>query len=72
MFMLKNPIDKRIRKKNLVFQENLKIWLKFQFSIIISSKYAKTKAVGNMPGLFNLKEIVLIMLFGMHHENKEA
>ena len=32
----------------------------------------KKKAVGNMHDLFNLKEIVLIMLFGMHHENKDA
>ena len=72
MFILKNPIDKRISKKNLIFQINLKVWLKFQFSIIISSKYAKPKAVGNMHDLFNLNEVVSIMLFGMHHIDKDA
>ena len=72
MFILKNPIDKRISKKNLIFQKNLKIWLKFQISIIVSSNYAKTKAVGNLHDLLKLKEIVFIMLFGMHHENKDA
>ena len=72
MFILKNPIDKRISKKHLIFQKNLKIWLKFQFSIIIFSKYAKRKAVGDIHDLLNLKEIVLIVLFDMHHGNKDA
>ena len=72
MFILKIVLKKRISKKNLIFQKNPKIWLKSQFSIIASSKYAKINVVGNMHDLFNLKEIVLIMLFGMYHENKDA
>ena len=52
MFILKNPIDERISQKKLNFGRNLQFGLKFQFSIIVPSKFDNKKAVEECFDLF--------------------